>query len=221
VFVTKPGAFTDLAVAAIEKSPAASRNYRRRAAPRTRASFKLLPGHRIRPGRPDHAPDRRAHAGGRSGEADQDLSRDFAAIFRMTFLPLAPRLRERVGVRGCSTSTKCADSPLTGLLRNPTSPRKRGEVKTLNNPPAPDRVFRRRDRAAGAAVFWRPARRRGRRGSSGRRRPHQRAHHRAHWLCRNERAEVTMLTASPSLTTSSWSSVLSGDLAWHSLSETS
>ena len=37
--------------------------------------LELLPGDRIRPGRPDHAPGRRAHAGVRSGEADEDLSR--------------------------------------------------------------------------------------------------------------------------------------------------
>jgi len=38
------------------------------------------------------------------------------------------------------------------------------------------------------------------------------------WLCRNERAEVTMWIASPWRVTSSWSSVLSGDFAWHSVS---
>ena len=32
--------------------------------------LELLPGDRVRPGRPDHAPDRRAHAGVGSGEAD-------------------------------------------------------------------------------------------------------------------------------------------------------
>src|ERR1700675_3786222 len=44
----------------------------------------LLSGDRIRPGRPDHAPDRRTHAGVRPGEADKDLSRGAGAIFWVT-----------------------------------------------------------------------------------------------------------------------------------------
>ena len=43
----------------------------------------LLPGDRVRPGRPDHAPDRRAHAGVRSGEADEDLSRRAGPVFQV------------------------------------------------------------------------------------------------------------------------------------------
>ena len=43
--------------------------------------LELLPGDRVRPGRPDHAPDRRTHAGRRSGEADRNLSRPAGAVF--------------------------------------------------------------------------------------------------------------------------------------------
>ncbi|MGY4301203.1 succinyl-diaminopimelate desuccinylase [Bradyrhizobium sp. i1.4.4] len=43
--------------------------------------LELLPGDRVRPGRPDHAPSRRARAGGGSGEADAGVSGDFGAVF--------------------------------------------------------------------------------------------------------------------------------------------
>ena len=58
------------------------------------------------------------------------------------------------------------------------------------------------DRAAGGR-FWRPGRRRDRRRPAALD-PDQQPTIERTWLCRNERAEVTMLTAS-SLTTSSWS----------------
>ena len=74
VFVTKPGAFTDLAVSAIEEVTAASRSLDQRRHFGCALHFELLPGDRARPGRPDHASDRRTHAGVRSGEADEDLS---------------------------------------------------------------------------------------------------------------------------------------------------
>ena len=82
VFVTKPGPFTDLAVAAIEevtgRKPELSTSGGTSDA---RFITQLLPGDRVRPGRPDHAPDRRAHAGRRSGEADEDLSRRAGPVF--------------------------------------------------------------------------------------------------------------------------------------------
>ena len=84
VFVTTPGPFTDLAVAAIEevtgRKPELSTIRRHLRRPLHR---ELLPGDRIWPGRPDHARDRRAHAGFRPGEADQGLSRDSGAVFCM------------------------------------------------------------------------------------------------------------------------------------------
>ena len=59
--------------------------------------FELLPGDRVRPGRPDHAPDRRAHAGVGPGEADEDLSRRAGPVFWVTVSSLAPACGERVG----------------------------------------------------------------------------------------------------------------------------
>ena len=44
---------------------------------------KLLSCDRVRSGRVDHAPDRRAYASFRSGEADQNLSQRAGALFRM------------------------------------------------------------------------------------------------------------------------------------------
>ena len=49
--------------------------------------LKLLPGDRIRPGRPDHAPDRRTHAGGGSGAADEGVSRGAGTVFRLSTPP--------------------------------------------------------------------------------------------------------------------------------------
>ena len=76
VFVTKPGAFTDLAVSGDRGShrPQAGTLHLRRHLG-CALHLELLPGDRVRPGRPDHAPGRRAHAGVGSGEADEDLSR--------------------------------------------------------------------------------------------------------------------------------------------------
>ena len=85
VFVIKPGAFTDLVVAAIEevtgRKPEPQHRRRHLGCALHRA---LLPGDRVRPGRPDHAPDRRTHAGGRPGKADQNLSRGAGSVFRMS-----------------------------------------------------------------------------------------------------------------------------------------
>src|ERR1700724_3110430 len=68
-----------------------------------------------------------------------------------SFLPLPALCGERVGVRGSLDSGTRGESPLTRLLptvpriarRNPTSPRKRGEVQPnpscSNDPPRPTR----------------------------------------------------------------------------------
>ena len=45
--------------------------------------FALLPGDRVWPGRSDHAPDRRARAGCRSGEIDEGLSGNTGQVFRV------------------------------------------------------------------------------------------------------------------------------------------
>src|SRR6185437_14849725 len=44
-----------------------------------------------------------------------------------------PACGERVRVRGCLCSGTSGESPSPGLLRNPTSPRKRGEVIYLDD----------------------------------------------------------------------------------------
>ena len=152
VFVTKPGAFTDLAVAAIEevtgRKPELSTSGGTSDA---RFISQLLPGDRVRPGRPDHAPDRRAHAGRRSGEADR---RSIAGYWT------------GISREGClsrpSHPLDCAGSiAQSGGTRH----------RRFNNPPAPDRAPPaarpgRRRRGCG-----RQALRRDRRRSSGPRRP--------------------------------------------------
>jgi succinyl-diaminopimelate desuccinylase len=60
VFVTKPGPFTDLAVAIEEVTGAAELSMRRHLG--CTLHLQLLSGDRVRSGRPDHAPGRRAHA---------------------------------------------------------------------------------------------------------------------------------------------------------------
>ena len=46
--------------------------------------LELLPRDRVRPGRPDHAPDRRTNAGIGPGKADEDLSRRAGPLFCLT-----------------------------------------------------------------------------------------------------------------------------------------
>ena len=64
--------------------------------------LELLPGDRIRPGRTDHAPDRRAHAGVGSGKADEDLSRRAGPVFRVM-----PSLRPRGARHKIAKTTPC------------------------------------------------------------------------------------------------------------------
>src|SRR5207244_2397605 len=54
-------------------------------------------------------------------------------------LPLPALRGERVGVRGSLHERACGESPSPGLLRNPTSPRRRGEV--IQSEPGPPMAF--------------------------------------------------------------------------------
>ena len=179
VFVTKPGPFTD------------SRWSRGRGGDRPQAGavdlrrhlgralhLKLLPGDGVRPGRPDHAPDRRARAGRRIW---RQLTKVYRGKSRQLF-----RLDRRYSLR---SHGRTATGPAMTVAE---------QVATLNNPPAPDKARPaarpgRRRRGRG-----RRAPRRDRRRSSGRRRPStseptiERT-----WLCRNERAEVMTVISSP------------------------
>ncbi len=87
VFVTKPGPFTDLAAAAIAEvtGPQAEALDHRRHLGRALHQG-LLPGARIRPGRPDHAPGRRMRPGCRPRRADVDLPSHYRALFRLIVL---------------------------------------------------------------------------------------------------------------------------------------
>ena len=144
VFVTKPGAFTDLAVAAIEEvtgrrpelsTSGGTSDARFIASYCPVIEFGLV-------GQTMHQIDERTPVVG-SGEADEDLSRRAGSVFRVTV-----------------SSIVMAGSDEPGMAEN-----------RLNNPPAPDtarpaaRPGRRRRGLA------RPARRQDRRRSSGPRRP--------------------------------------------------
>ena len=73
--------------------------------------LELLPGDRIWFGRPDHASGRRAHAGVRSGEADEDLSRRAGPVLRVTHQrhrppPGRPNGRPMTGSGGRSSTPR-------------------------------------------------------------------------------------------------------------------
>ena len=186
VFVTEPGPFTDLVAERDrggDRAQAGALDHRRHLG---RALHQgLLPGGRIRPGRPDHAPGRRARAGRRSARADGDLSEDPRSVFRV----VAAVVRQ-VG----TTATN------------------------FNNPPAPDR----------ARPAARPGRRRcGRARRAPReivgapfaladRRPASRPSSAPDCAGTSARRR-SLSTSSPSRSTSSRSSVFTGDLAWHSV----
>ena len=82
VFVIKPGAFTDLVVAAIEEVTGRKPDLNTVGGTSdARFITPLLSGDRIRAGRANHASDRRTHSGCRSGKADEDLSRRAGSLF--------------------------------------------------------------------------------------------------------------------------------------------
>ena len=135
VFVTKPGPFTDLAVARDrggDRTQAGAFHLRRHLG--CALHLELLPGDRIRPGRPDHAPDRRAHAGGGPGEADESIAGCWIGILRESLSSSARRTIQYDGTRSHETggggSTRAA-SLSTGsrgrrLLAGDTSRMQRG-----------------------------------------------------------------------------------------------